>query len=582
MKMLVGLVLLVGCNLDSSLSDEARLISLTPSVGELVPAFDPETSSYRIDLGLVPQDFSITATFDGRLTVDDVDVESDAPSPARPLVLGVNTVTLVVEAPNRSTTRTYLIQVDRGAGLVQQAYVKASNTGAGDGFGGAGLGAIGAIGFGISGDVMAIGAPKEASAAGTNQQDDSAPSAGAVYVMTRSGTTWRQDAFIKAPNAEANDRFGASVAISGDTLVVGAPNEASNATGVDGDRTNNAAAGSGAAYVFVRAGSVWSLQAYLKASNTGAGDQFGFAVAIDGDTIAVGAFGEDSAATGIDGDGLNNAAGTSGAVYVFTRQSGVWSQQAYIKASNTGANDQFGIGVSVDGDTLVVGAQSEDSGDPTNELDDSQPAAGAAYVFARVSGIWSQQAYVKASRPEMLDTFGTSVSVSGDTVVVGARAEDSNATGVGGDEDDNSLSDSGAAYIFTRTGTTWTQTAYLKASNTDSFDLFGHSVSIRGDILCVAAREEASASTGSNGDQANNDATESGAAYVFTRTDGVWSQRAYLKASNTGAGDQFGFTVAVDGTTVAVAAIHEDGSAVGINGNDSDGAMDSGAVYVFQ
>ena len=170
-----------------------------------------------------------------------------------------------------------------------------------------------------------------------------------------------QQGYLKASNTNANDQFGYLVAFSGDTLVVGAPQEGSNATGVNGDQTNNNAANSGAVYVFTRSAGVWTQQAYLKASNTEAGDQFGVSVAISGDTLAVGAMFEASNATGINGNQSDNSAPGAGAVYVFTRAAGVWTQQAYLKASNTDAGDNFGVTVALKDDTLAVAAYSEAS-----------------------------------------------------------------------------------------------------------------------------------------------------------------------------------------------------------------------------
>jgi hypothetical protein len=196
-----------------------------------------------------------------------------------------------------------------------------------------------------------------------------------------------QQSYLKASNTDLGDNFGKDVAISGDTLVVGAPFEASAATGVNGNQADNSGH-AGAAYVFVRSGTVWTQQAYLKASNTGqgpSGDRFGTSVAIDGDTIVVGAYQEDSAATGVNGNQADNTAGQAGAAYVFVRSGTVWTQQAYLKASNTGANDSFGFSVAISGDTVVVGAIGEASnamgvnGDQTNN---SAPS-GAAYVFVR-------------------------------------------------------------------------------------------------------------------------------------------------------------------------------------------------------
>ena len=241
------------------------------------------------------------------------------------------------------------------------------------------------------------------------------------------------------------------MAVAGDTVVVGARFEDSNATGVNGDGTDNSANAAGAAYVFTRSGATWSQQAYLKASNTEVGDEFGVSVAVAGDTVVVGANGEDSNATGVGGNEADNNAPTAGAAYVFTRSGATWSQQAYLKASNTGAGDGFGNSVAVSGDTVVVGANGEDSnatGVGGNEADNNAPTAGAAYVFTRSGATWSQQAYLKASNTGMSDQFGYSVAVAGDTVVVGANLEDSNATGVNGDGTDNSANAAGAAYLF--------------------------------------------------------------------------------------------------------------------------------------
>ena len=391
--------------------------------------------------------------------------------------------------------------------------------------------------------------------------------------------------YLKASNTGEYDSFGWPVAVDGDTVVVGAWGEDSNATGINGDEANNDAMDAGAAYVFVRSGGVWSQQAYLKASNTGEYDNFGWSVDVDGDTIVVGAYGEDSTATGVNGDEANNDAMDAGAAYVFTRTDGAWSQQAYLKASNSGEGDEFGTAVAIDDNTIVIGAKLEESittgvnGDETNNL---AADSGAAYVFIRTGGVWSQQAYLKASNTQRADVFGSKVDVDGDTVVVGAQTEDSNATGVNGNEANNLTISSGAAYVFVRSGGVWSQQAYLKASNTGEFDEFGVAVAVDGDTIVVGAYTEDSTATGVNGNQGNNDAPASGAAYVFTRTGGVWSQQAYLKASNTGQIDLFGSDVAVDGDTIVVGAYGEFSNATGVNGNQTDNsAPASGAAYVF-
>jgi hypothetical protein len=487
---------------------------------------------------------------------------------------------------SRPTPLVTLLVDERGARypltidpIAQQAYLKASNTGGSDYFG---------LSVAVSGDTVVVGAGAEDSAAtgvNGNQSDNSAGGSGAAYVFVRSGTTWSQQAYLKASNTGAGDFFGGSVAVSGDTIVVGAYVEASAAIGVNGNQSDNSAGASGAAYVFVRSGTTWSQQAYLKASNTEAYDNFGSRVAVSGDTVVVGAQQEASAATGVNGNQSDNSASGSGAAYVFVRNGTTWSQQAYLKASNTEAYDNFGSSVAVSGDTIVVGAEFEASaatGVNGNQSDNSASGSGAAYVFVRSGTTWSQQAYLKASNTGAYDTFGYSVAISGDTVVVGAGNEDSAATGVNGNQSDNSAGDSGAAYVFVRSGTTWSQQAYLKASNTGANDYFGYSAAVSGDTVVVGAQQEGSATTGVNGNQSDNSASNSGAAYVFVRSGATWSQQAYLKASNTGANDSFGVSVAVSGDTVVAGARFEDSNATGVSGNQSDNsASNSGAAYIF-
>ena len=216
-----------------------------------------------------------------------------------------------------------------------------------------------------------------------------------------------------------------------------------------------------------------------------------------------------------------------------------------------------------------------------SQSDNSAIDSGAVYVFTRNGTTWSQQAYLKASNTDADDSFGRSVSLSGDTLAVGVYVEDSSATGVNGSQSDNSARDSGAVYVFTRSGRTWSQQAYLKASNTDAGDLFGYSVSLSGSRLAVGAIYEDSSATGVNGSQSDNSVIDSGAVYIFTRSGTTWSQQAYLKASNTDASDEFGSSVSLSGDTLAVGADWEDSSATAVNDNQNDNSAGrSGAVYV--
>src|SRR5205823_3250250 len=243
--------------------------------------------------------------------------------------------------------------------------------------------------------------------------------------------------------------------------------------------------------------SPWKQAAYVKASNPREGEQFGFNVALsaDGNTLAVSAPYEDSAATGINGNQADNSMPNAGAVYVFTRSGTAWSQQAYIKASNTGdaeEGDQFGYSISLsgDGNLLVAGAIGEDSGATTvngDEKDNSAPNAGAAYVFVRNAGAWSQQAYLKAANASRNFLFGYSVAVSGrsSTIGVGPFDEAGSPRPVNGPHDRRAAG-TGAAYVFVRSGASWTQQAYLKAKEGDPQDSMGCSIAISDDGNTVA------------------------------------------------------------------------------------------------
>lgn len=400
--------------------------------------------------------------------------------------------------------------------------------------------------------------------------------------------------YIKASNPDAYDNFGISVALSADgkTLAVGSFGEDSDATGINGDQTNNNLAGTGAVYVYVRNDSNWRQQAYLKASATQMGYDFGrvLSLSADGNTLAVGALGDNSSATETSDDSATN----SGAVYVYARSGDSWSQEAYVKASNTEERDYFGssVALSADGNTLAVGAVGEDSnalgidGDQTNG---DALGSGAVYVYVYVrEGLWQQQAYIKASNTGAGDDFGASVALSanGNTLAVGAVGEDSAATGINGDEDDNSAEYAGAVYMFSRDNNVWAQHVYVKASNNEEEDGFGSAVTLSadGNTLAVAAYGEDSAVTGINGDENDNSAKNAGAVYVFSHDINGWIQQAYVKASNSEMDDNFGVSVALsaDGNTLAVGANWEDSVATGIEGNQADnGANGAGVVYVF-
>lgn len=473
--------------------------------------------------------------------------------------------------------------------FVQQAYMKASNTGLGDYFG---------VSVAISGDTVVVGAHLEdsdATGVNGNQSNNNAGGSGAAYVFLRSGVAWTQQAYLKASNTAASDYFGRSVSISGDTIVIGAPGEDSSAIGINGNQVDNGANSAGAAYVFVRSGMVWTQQAYLKASNTNAYDEFGSSVSIAGDWIVIGAPGEDST----DASQADNSASGAGAAYLYNKIGTAWTQKQYLKATDPDAGDGFGTSVATaEGSDVIVGAPHEDSaatGIRGNAADNSALSAGAAYYFlrSRVTIIGQERGwisfYLKASNTEAFDFFGISVAISNNTVVVGAHREDSSATGINGNQANNSALSSGAAYIFRSYyyyPEPWypvvTQEAYLKASNTEASDFFGSAVAISGNVVVVGATGEDSNAMGINGLQTNNTAAGAGAAYMFATNGSTWSQYAYLKASNTESADAFGNSVAISGNTVLAAAYVEDSNATGINGSQSNNnAMDAGAAYTF-
>jgi hypothetical protein len=484
--------------------------------------------------------------------------------------------------------------------LRQIAYLKASNPveDAHFGCGGTLTGHAG-NGSAISqdGNTIAIGAPHENSGAkgiNGNQNDHSVYSSGAVYVFTRRGETVAQQAYIKASSPGDGANFGSSVALSrdGNTMAVAAYYEASNATGINGNQNDRSIPEAGAVYIFTRSGNAWSQQAYIKASNTGTaavgngyaeGDQFGYSIALssDGNTLAVGAIGEDSNATGINGNQADNSANQSGAEYVFTRAGTVWSQQAYIKSTMTRPNVLFGYstGLSADGDTLAVAEYDADRG------------KGALYVLTRSGGTWSHQARIQAENAEPQDSLGYSLAISddGNTIASGAADEDCLKPGInptGCENDQASNTSAGAAYVFVRNGTTWTQQVFLKASHPGKEDWFGVRIAISGDgnTVAVGAQNQDSAAKGINGKEDDTSAPQAGAVYYFTRSGTTWAQQAFVKSSNARAGDEFGSSIALsrDGRTMLVGARGEDSGAKGVNGNQADNSVrDAGAAYLF-
>ncbi|RZV37536.1 MAG: hypothetical protein EX272_05235 [Chromatiales bacterium] len=340
----------------------------------------------------------------------------------------------------------------------------------------------------LSDDTAVIGALRD---------DDKGVDSGSVHVYTRIGTNWSQQTKITAVDSAAGDEFGGDVALDGDTAVIGARRNDDN--GVD----------SGLAYVFKRSGTAWSQQTRLVASDGAAGDEFGYSVAISGDTAVVGA------------PRGNDKGEDSGSAYVFTRSGSTWRQQAKLVASDGAVGDVFGISVAISGDTVVIGA---------DLADEKGSNSGAAYVFSRSGITWSQQVKLIADDGAAGDLFGIRVTLFGDTAVIGAARDDDK-----GDE-------SGAAYVFKRSGTDWFQQAKLSASDGAANDRFGTRVAIYRNTAVIGAI------------LADAAADNSGSAYVFTRSESTWSQRAKLAASDGAANDVFGWSVAIYGNTVMIGA----------------------------
>lgn len=344
----------------------------------------------------------------------------------------------------------------------------------------------------VSGDWALFGAPY-------------AGPAGAAYVMTRSGTGWAVVQRLTVPNGSLDEEFGRSVAISGDTLVVGAP---------------GFAARRGEAYVFVRSGLRWVYQATLLATGGVLEDEFGRSVSISGNTVLVGAPGR---------------SGARGRVFVFTRSGSTWSQQAEIWASDQAANDRFGWSVSVSGDTALIGSPWDDT---------TSSDGGAAYVFTRSGSAWTQRIQIESTTSDAGDQFGRAVALCSGTAVIGAPMDD-----------ETTATDSGAAHVYTGSGATWTFQQRLTAGSPGNAGLFGWSVATDGDLAVVGEM------------QSDEFGTLSGAGHLFWRSVGVWNSGGVLGHASMTSYNNIGYGVGISGTTAVVGAPRDSSYA--------------GAVYVF-
>ncbi len=344
----------------------------------------------------------------------------------------------------------------------------------------------------ISGDTAVLGAPQHPGFSGP----------GAAFVFVKNASGWTEQQVLSAPDGKANDAFGSAVAISGDTLVVGAY-----------DHAVGAFFDAGAAYVFVRSGGVWSLQQELQASDLASSSSYGAAVAISGDTLVV-------------GEPEHHPSGQffTGAAYVLTRSGTTWTEQQILVAADGAANDQLGFAVAVDGTTALIGAPAKTVG--------GNAGAGAAYVFVQSGATWTQQQEITAADGAAFDELGQTVALDGDTALIGAL----NASPGG-------VTSGGAVYVEVRSGVAWSLQQKLVASDEAPSDFFGSAVGVAGDTALVGASQHTVAGV-----------DLSGAAYAFTRSGTQWTQGNTLTASDRTVSDNFGHAAALDGITAVVGA----------------------------
>jgi hypothetical protein len=356
------------------------------------------------------------------------------------------------------------------------------------------------------------------------------PGGGEAIVFRRTGRAWREEAVLRGAAGEG-DRFGASVATDGTKILVGAPGES----------------GAGAAYVFAAPG-------WVKMPVTGhvavAGEDYGASVVLVAGKLAIAAPGaaQDAGKVYVIGGGVTTLAGQS-------------------------AGDRFGAALAANGTRLVIGAPGESS---------LAPKAGAAYVYSAPA--FGLDQVLRSTSPGAGDAFGSAIAIAQDdgVIAIGAPFEDSQAAGISDTVAiDNELSAAGAVFVFRRQAT-WTLANYLKAPNVDSLDEYGTSVALYGSVLVVGAPYEDSRANVVDGDAADNTLVDAGAVYVYSISPSSIAPGHYLKASRPGERDAFGSQIALTGELLVVGAPFEDSGATGWNGNQGDGAFDTGAVYTFR
>jgi hypothetical protein len=413
---------------------------------------------------------------------------------------------------------------------------------------------------------------------------------GAVYVFKRSSAQWSQSAYIKPLIPDKNLMFGYSLALAGDgkTLAVG--------TAVEGTYV------SGLVYVEENSSSSTAFVCANFSSNSSTINS----------SLSSSKSSSSSSATNSANSSSIPGGPNSGAAYIYRLKDSGWTEEAYVKASDAGQDDYFGasITLSQDGNLMAVGAPGEDSKTPNANNDtvtingtDYLLNNGGVYIFARSANKWAEQAKLKPSFIQLNQSFGASVALSADgtTLAVGTPDDWTKAGGINGntvyDPKDDSYYGSGAAYIFTKSGATWSQQAYIKPNIVKPLYQFGSIVSLsaNGNVFAVGSWIESSLATGINGDELDMSSSNSGAAYVFTRTGTTWAQKSYIKAPNSKAFNRFGRAIKLDdsGESLAVGAYREASKAIRINGDKEDNsagingdkehnsAPGAGAVYIY-
>jgi len=336
---------------------------------------------------------------------------------------------------------------------------------------------------------------------GARGDDDNGNASGSAYILHRSGLSWTQTAKLTPSDGAEMDRFGHAVSISGDYALVDAH--------LDDDNGED----SGSAYVFRRSGATWTEMAKLTPDDGAADDQFGYSLGISGDYALVGSPFDDNGEY-------------SGSAYVFQRSGDAWAQAAKLTASDADAEDAFGFNVSISGDLALVGSPQDD---------DNGHNAGAAYVFQRSGGSWTQVAKLSANDGAEGDALGLAVAISGNTALVGAFGDDDNGH------------QAGAAYVFRFDGASWHQEAKLTGGDGGEYDYFGQYVALDGDRALVGAW----------GDD-DPYGVLSGSAYIFERDGSAWRQTVKLTASDGAEQDVFGMAVAISGDWAAIGAPSDD------------------------